>query len=75
MGYKSTRQLEFEEKFGDKLEELLEMYREYNPDGRYVNINFFIHDDKENVVGIDAYNEYYGADKSKPLNLRRVIKE
>ena len=75
MGYKTKEQLEFEEKFGDKLEELLDMYMEYNPDGKYVHVEFFIHDDAENVVGIDAANEYYGADKRKPLNLRRVIKE
>ena len=75
MGYKSDKQLEFERKFGDKLEELLEMYLEYNPEGKFVNISFYIHDDAENVVGIDAHNEYYGNDMRNPLNLRRVIKE
>lgn len=73
MGYKSKEQLEFEEKLVEKIGEIHELYKEYNPEGTYLDMQIYDHDEGDAVVSYHACNAYYGKDNQNPVNLCKII--
>ena len=64
-----TRQ-ECEDKILEKLEEIVEIYHEYNPNGEYLAMFYHLH-------GVNVNNEYWdgGNDEDHVVNARKVETE
>lgn len=70
-----TRQ-ECEEKILEKLEEIKEIYKEYNPDGKLLSM-FYSYLDISERDFINVNNAYWdgGDDEKRPINASRGLKE
>lgn len=69
---KTERQVKFEEKLAEKISEIHQMCKEYNPEGTFLEINIYDHDG-DGVVSYHACNAYYGKDRKNPINLNKIL--
>ena len=53
---------ECEEKMMEKLKEIVDIYKQYNPKGDYLSMCY-------TEFGIMINNEFYSNDKEKPINI------